>query len=81
MDAEWIATKKDWEHSEKKYKAHQKDQKDKESRERSATSSPEMNDEEGSAPYEPSMDEMRCILYLHGGTYVNIRLTRVLNPA
>ena len=62
VDAEWIATKKDWQESEKKHKAHEKD------KSRSSSNSTQIDGEEAPAEYDPDMDEMRCILYSHGGT-------------
>ncbi|CAL1711368.1 unnamed protein product [Somion occarium] len=68
VDAEWIAAKKDWDMAEKRFKAHEK--------ERSGTSDAHRSEgpEEGvhsdaSGHYQPEMDEMRCILYAHGGGY------------
>ncbi|KAK7691766.1 hypothetical protein QCA50_005167 [Cerrena zonata] len=68
VDAEWMAAKKDWDDAEKRFKAHE--------RQRSSTSDSQRSPppEQGvhsdaSAHYQPEMDEMRCILYAHGGGY------------
>ncbi|KAI0079263.1 alpha/beta-hydrolase [Panus rudis PR-1116 ss-1] len=68
VDAEWIASKRDWDNAEKKFKAHERernntgDSRGSESRETGV-------DPNASADYQPEMDEMRCILYAHGGGY------------
>ena len=69
VDAEWIATKKDWEQNERKYKAHEKERSSlNESRKDSVSSEGSHDTGEGpSTTYDESMDEMRCILYAHGG--------------
>ncbi|KAH9942207.1 alpha/beta-hydrolase [Epithele typhae] len=54
VDAEWIAAKKDWEEAKKKQKT------------RRASMD---GAQESSAEYKPEMDQMRCILYAHGGGY------------
>lgn len=59
IEAEWIATRKDWQEAERKYKA------------RDASKGTAENQSTDSAPaeYEEDLDEMRCILYTHGGGY------------
>lgn len=63
MDAEWIVAKKDYQEAKRKQKA----------RERSMnSSSPGFQDAENASQempptYQPEMDEMRCVLYAHGG--------------
>ena len=66
VDAEWIATKKDWEQNERKHKERSSLN---EPRKDSMSSEGSHNDTgDGlSTTYDESMDEMRCILYAHGG--------------
>ena len=62
MDAEWIVAKKDWQEAKKKQKA----------RGMSSDGAPVDNgstQQELPPQYQPEMDQMRCILYAHGGTY------------
>ncbi|RPD68091.1 alpha/beta-hydrolase [Lentinus tigrinus ALCF2SS1-7] len=62
VDAEWIVAKKDWQEAKKKQKA----------RGMSHDGAPVENgntQQELPAQYQPEMDEMRCILYAHGGGY------------
>ncbi|THH33032.1 hypothetical protein EUX98_g1144 [Antrodiella citrinella] len=67
VDAEWIATKKDWQKAEKRHKAHE--------RATSQDDEPQTKESKPGVPpdapdvYQPEMDEMRCILYVHGGGY------------
>ncbi|KAI9062340.1 alpha/beta-hydrolase [Trametes sanguinea] len=69
VDAEWIVAKKDWQEAKKRQKARQ-----------ASTGSPSPDaggpsldagntSQEMPATYQPEMDEMRCILYAHGGGY------------
>ena len=60
MDAEWIVAKKDWQEAKKKQKA----------RGMSYDGAPvdNGNTQQDLPPqYQPEMDEMRCVLYAHGG--------------
>ena len=53
IDGEWIVAKKDWQEVKRRQK----------SRAMSMDDAPQ-----GPAPeYKPEMDQMRCILYAHGG--------------
>ncbi|TBU41951.1 alpha/beta-hydrolase [Dichomitus squalens] len=61
VDAEWMVAKKDYQEAKKKQKA-------------CGTSGPEPPEngdanEEMPSQYQPEMDEMRCVLYAHGGGY------------
>ncbi|KAJ8520189.1 hypothetical protein ONZ45_g2950 [Pleurotus djamor] len=63
VDAQWIAAKKDWREAKRRYKMQEK-----------AKQTPDLNrasvgENQDSGEYEEEMDEMRCILYLHGGGY------------
>ncbi|KAJ7647735.1 hypothetical protein FB45DRAFT_1052164 [Roridomyces roridus] len=60
VEAQWITAKKDWEEAKRRYKSR--------SETKPASDVPLEPDSE-SAPYEEHMDEMRCILYAHGGGY------------
>ncbi|KAK1220369.1 hypothetical protein PQX77_016860 [Marasmius sp. AFHP31] len=60
VDGQWITAKKDWQEHKRRYKMQ-----DKATREKEA--GPETAHESGI--YEKDMDEMRCILYSHGGGY------------
>ena len=59
VDAEWIVAKKDYQEAKKKQKA----------RETSGSPPQENGDASQEMPpqYQPEMDEMRCVLYAHGG--------------
>ncbi|KAF9268529.1 alpha/beta-hydrolase [Marasmius fiardii PR-910] len=58
VDAQWILAKKDWQEHKRRYKMQ-----DRASREKEAGVTEE------SGTYQKDMDEMRCILYSHGGGY------------
>ncbi|KAI0653965.1 hypothetical protein C8Q70DRAFT_926701 [Cubamyces menziesii] len=63
VDAEWIVAKKDWQEAKKRQKARE-----------ASTDGPASLDaghpsQEMPASYQPEMDQMRCILYAHGGGY------------
>ena len=62
IDAQWIVAKKDWKEAKKKYKEQEK-YKD--------AKKPEAVDLGDLEPgtYQQDMDEMRCILYAHGGMF------------
>ncbi|EJD08013.1 alpha/beta-hydrolase [Fomitiporia mediterranea MF3/22] len=62
VDAQWIVAKKDYERIKKQRKRQQQQQADQLRKE--AT-----ENEEEDAVYDPEMDELRCILYFHGGGY------------
>ena len=64
IDGEWIVAKKDWQEVKKRQKTK-------------GSSGMSMSMDNASPPgsgpqaeYKPEMDEMRCILYAHGGTFV-----------
>ncbi|KAI0776295.1 alpha/beta-hydrolase [Trametes elegans] len=63
VDGEWIVAKKDWQEVKRKQKA----------REQSTDGAPSLDggnpSQDSPATYQPEMDEMRCILYAHGGGY------------
>ncbi|KAF8633454.1 hypothetical protein AX17_004623 [Amanita inopinata Kibby_2008] len=65
VEAEWIVAKKDWREAKKRQKMQQNNP------EAGTTASP--SDAPGalgdSEEYDKAMDEMRCILYFHGGGY------------
>ncbi|KAG7449721.1 alpha/beta-hydrolase [Guyanagaster necrorhizus] len=59
VDCQWITAKKDWREAKRRYKMQQKTKSD-----------VDPVQETGEATtYDKDMDEMRCILYLHGGGY------------
>ncbi|KDQ50918.1 hypothetical protein JAAARDRAFT_199615 [Jaapia argillacea MUCL 33604] len=76
VDAEWITAKKDWQEA-KKRQSHQKSR----SSDRNSSENPRSPDSSGDSNgkgsdnipepgvYNSEMDEMRCILYFHGGGY------------
>ncbi|KAI0753082.1 hypothetical protein C8Q80DRAFT_1097008 [Daedaleopsis nitida] len=61
VDAEWIVAKKDWQEAKKKQKARGM------SMEGASLDSGNTH-QELPPGYQPEMDEMRCILYAHGGS-------------
>jgi hypothetical protein len=76
-----VATKKDWEEAKKRRKAFEK------KKEGRAASPPLQNPAEGFPPssseqsnvYDEDMDELRCILYAHGGVWISIAFHRINN--
>ncbi|RDB24709.1 AB hydrolase superfamily protein C4A8.06c [Hypsizygus marmoreus] len=62
IDAQWITAKKDWREAKRRHKMHQKAKE---------TIGVPLSDEKvfDSGVYEKDMDELRCILYSHGGGY------------
>ncbi|EKM53370.1 uncharacterized protein PHACADRAFT_259700 [Phanerochaete carnosa HHB-10118-sp] len=80
VDAEWIVAKKDWKEAKRRYKMAQEKERqssDEPSRTPSIApdSSSQQQQQQNGVPsdagpyYQPEMDEMRCILYAHGGGY------------
>ncbi|KAF8178667.1 hypothetical protein K438DRAFT_1844188 [Mycena galopus ATCC 62051] len=61
VDAQWVTAKKDWEEAKRRYKMQNKY--------KMPAEVPVVDPAADSAPYEEHMDEMRCILYSHGGGY------------
>lgn len=64
VDAQWITAKKDWQEAKRRHKMHEKA--------RASDAMPSGNEKStdngvDSGKYEKDMDEMRCILYSHGG--------------
>ena len=57
VDAQWITAKKDWQEAKRRYKMQQKN------------GEYDPAPESEPATYETEMDEMRCIMYLHGGLF------------
>jgi hypothetical protein len=73
IDAQWIVAKKDWREAKKRCKEQEK-QRDNTTPDRTASASTSNHDITGEEPnesesgtYQQDMDEMRCILYAHGG--------------
>ncbi|KAJ7503004.1 hypothetical protein B0H11DRAFT_2170967 [Mycena galericulata] len=60
VDAQWVTARKDWQEAKRRYKMQNKA--------KSASEAP-FDPAADSAPYEEHMDQMRCILYSHGGGY------------
>lgn len=74
MDAQWIVAKKDYHKAMKQKKEFERMEKEKDSlrgrgqnREEPRKDSEDANDEGDESMYRPEMDQMRCILYFHGG--------------
>ncbi|KAJ7125142.1 Alpha/Beta hydrolase protein [Mycena epipterygia] len=61
VDAQWVTARKDWREAKRRYKMYQKS--------KTGASEVPVDPAADSAPYEEHMDEMRCILYSHGGAY------------
>ncbi|KAK7036461.1 hypothetical protein VNI00_011658 [Paramarasmius palmivorus] len=57
VDAQWITAKKDWQEAKRRYKMQDK----------AATAKENLAKSEDDNVYDKDMDEMRCILYSHGG--------------
>ena len=73
IDAQWIVAKKDWREAKKRTKEQEK-QRDNTTPDRTSSATPSSHDLAGeelndpdSGTYQQDMDEMRCILYSHGG--------------
>ena len=62
IEAQWITAKKDWREAKKRHKMQH-------NAEPNVSTAPirENTPPEESQGYEKAMDQMRCILYLHGG--------------
>ncbi|KAF8267914.1 hypothetical protein EI94DRAFT_1728993 [Lactarius quietus] len=77
LDAEWISAKKDWQNAQRLAKERRASLATSQEAEPPAPRDPILthvasNNKEtssDSAAYQPEMDEMRCILYAHGGGY------------
>ncbi|KAI6095066.1 hypothetical protein F5141DRAFT_1162759 [Pisolithus sp. B1] len=71
IDAEWITTKKDWQQDKKRRAQSKKDGTTCPSAPptNDATASPQTSSPEANSTYHSDMDELRCILYAHGGGY------------
>ena len=73
VDAEWIATKKDWREAKRRYKQREAGRASsssdhvRESTNDSGDSGQQGVPQDAPPDYHPDMDEMRCILYTHGG--------------
>lgn len=74
VDAEWIAAKKDWKEAKRRHKmAQEKERCDSAEHNRASSSAPDDAQQQAgvasdaSSHYQPEMDEMRCILFAHGG--------------
>ncbi|TFK44941.1 hypothetical protein BDQ12DRAFT_641990 [Crucibulum laeve] len=65
VDGQWITAKKDWREAKRRYKMQQQQKGTNSTRPSEATKEKEVDP----GCYEKDMDEMRCILYLHGGGY------------
>lgn len=68
VDGQWITAKKDWREAKRRHKSQRK-QKDSATQPPLDSDNPKQSD---ASVYEQSMDEMRCILYLHGGVYIDV---------
>ena len=74
VDSQWIVAKKDWREAKKRYKEQERrkasrtsnDQNSPGTLDDSDSAEPETDDRESNKYYQ-DMDEMRCILYSHGG--------------
>ena len=72
MDAQWIVAKKDYHKAMKQKKEFERMEKERgrgraQNREEERKESEEVNGEGDESMYRPEMDQMRCILYFHGG--------------
>ncbi|PSR74944.1 hypothetical protein PHLCEN_2v9433 [Hermanssonia centrifuga] len=70
VDAEWIVARKDWQEAKRRHQAHEKERAgtNEQHKDGSSTDSPQAGaSEDGPPRYQPEMDEMRCILFAHGG--------------
>ncbi len=68
VDAQWITAKKDWREAKKRYKMHQNQMSDAEPGSFRSSEQPARTlNGNMSGTYEKHMDEMRCVLYIHGG--------------
>ncbi|KAF7968620.1 hypothetical protein HWV62_30015 [Athelia sp. TMB] len=70
IDAQWVVAKKDWREAKKKHEEQEKQKEGKSPRPSNGDSSGVSDDNDpDSGAYQQDMDEMRCILYCHGGGY------------
>lgn len=63
VDGQWIVAKRDWREAKKRDKQHRQSQP---TPKQSQSTTDSAEEDEGA--YNKDMDEMRCILFLHGGT-------------
>ncbi|KAH9856007.1 alpha/beta-hydrolase [Lenzites betulinus] len=66
IDAEWIVAKKDWQEAKRRQKARDAST---DGGTPSLDAAAAQQPQEMPETYQPEMDEMRCILYAHGGGY------------
>ena len=83
VDAEWIMDKRDWKEAQRREKAAEKTPLDAGGNvsSSSGTQTPDssVGDTSETNAYRPEMDEMRCLLWAHGGQWLLVfGLTRVL---
>lgn len=64
VDGQWIVAKRDWREAKKRDKMHRQGQP---ASKQSQSTTESTEEEEGT--YNKDMDEMRCILFLHGGGF------------
>lgn len=66
---EWVTAKKDWEEAKKRRKAFQKKKTGDNSSSQGVADSMPSSISEPSSIYDDDADDLRCILYAHGGGY------------
>jgi hypothetical protein len=67
IDAQWIVAKKDWREAKKRYK--EQEGKSYLNTTGNGISVDNLNVSEEPGEYQKDMDDMRCILYAHGGLF------------
>ncbi|KAL0955799.1 hypothetical protein HGRIS_002008 [Hohenbuehelia grisea] len=66
VDGQWIAAKKDWREAKRRHKMQEKM---KHAEPPHASGNAPLSQDQENGVYEEDLDEMRCILYSHGGGY------------
>lgn len=67
VDSQWIVAKKDWREAKKRSKEQGQHKDRKQNASEKTNGSAFTDDDPDSGAYQEEMDEMRCILYAHGG--------------
>jgi hypothetical protein len=74
VDSQWIVAKKDWREAKKRHKEQERRKASGTSNDQNSPGTPDDSDgvepetdDHESNKYHQDMDEMRCILYFHGG--------------
>jgi hypothetical protein len=79
VDAQWIMVKKDWEEAKRRRKEQERQQA-KTPKSPKSPPSPVLTESDPEPEYTSDMDDMRCMLYMHGGMSSNCGLVHHIDP-